>query len=198
MSYADARETDAAARTVDRLYRYDPRSRATLTTLGEIHADRERYDRARAYWDRLPDIEPGNPAGYLEAATVFWDYYQFDDALRIIAQGRTKLRDPALYAYEAGAIYEGLRQPGRAIDEYVRGALAGGRRLSGAEPAADARETSGVSRAGPIGRRPPRPTGTRREPPPCRSGSPCSRRRAGVTISSVSSWRCSIGRPRSS
>src|SRR6185295_17636734 len=89
LSYADARETDAAARTVDLLYRYDPRSRATLTTLGEIHADRERYDRARAYWDRLPDIEPGNPAGYLEAATVFWDYYQFDDALRIIAQCRT-------------------------------------------------------------------------------------------------------------
>ena len=124
LSYADARETDAAARTVDLLYRYDPRSRATLTTLGEIHADRERYDRARAHWDRLPDIEPGNPAGYLEAATVFWDYYQFDDALRIISQGRTKLRDPALYAYEAGAIYEGLRQPGRAIDEYMRGALA--------------------------------------------------------------------------
>ena len=111
-------------RTVDRLHQYDPRSLATLTTLGEIYADRERYDRARAYWDRLPEIEPGNPAGYLEAATVFWDYYQFDDALRIIAQGRTKLRNPALYAYEAGAIYEGLRQPERAIDEYVRGALA--------------------------------------------------------------------------
>ena len=124
LSYADARETDAAARTVNLLSRYDPRSRAALTTLGEIHADREQYDRARAHWDRLPDIEPGNPAGYLEAATVFWDYYQFDDALRIISQGRTKLRDPALYAYEAGAIYEGLRQPGRAIDEYMSGALA--------------------------------------------------------------------------
>jgi Flp pilus assembly protein TadD len=123
LSYADARETDAAAQTVERLYQYDPRSLATLTTLGEIYADRERYDRARSYWDRLPDIEPGNPAGYLESATVFWDYYQFDDALRIIAQGRTKLHDPARYAYEAGAIHEGLRQPERAIDEYVRGAL---------------------------------------------------------------------------
>ena len=124
LSYADPREADAAASAVDRLYQYDPRSLATLTTLGEIYADRERYDRARPQWNRLPDIEPGNPAGYLESATVFWDYYQFDDALRIIAQGRTRLGDPALYAYEAGAIYEGLRQPERAIDEYVRGALA--------------------------------------------------------------------------
>jgi tetratricopeptide (TPR) repeat protein len=124
LSYADARETDAAATTVERLHQYDPRSLPTLTALGEIYADRERYDRARSYWDRLPDVEPGNAAGYLESATVFWDYYQFDDALRIIEQGRTKLRDPALFAYEAGAIYEGLRQPERAIDEYVRGALA--------------------------------------------------------------------------
>jgi tetratricopeptide (TPR) repeat protein len=124
LSYADARETDAAARVFTRLHQYDPRSAATLTTLGEIYADRERYGPARAHWDRLPDIEPGNRAGYFEAATVFWDYYQFDDALRIIAQGRTKLRDPVLYAYEAGAIHEGLRQHERAIEEYTRGALA--------------------------------------------------------------------------
>jgi tetratricopeptide (TPR) repeat protein/predicted Zn-dependent protease len=124
LSYADARETDAAARTLERLHQYDPRDTATLTTLGEIYADRDRYDRARTPWDRLMAIEPGQPAGYLEAATLFWDYFQFDEAQRAIAAGRTQLRDPALYAYEAGAIYEGQRQPARAIDEYARGALA--------------------------------------------------------------------------
>jgi tetratricopeptide (TPR) repeat protein len=124
LSYADPRDTDAAAGAEERVHQYDPRSLAALTTLGEIYADRDRLDRARSHWDRLPDIEPGRAAGYLESATVFWDYYQFDDALRIIALGRSRLRDPALYAYEAGAIYEGLRQPDRAIDEYVRGALA--------------------------------------------------------------------------
>ena len=123
LSYADARETDAAARVLQLSHQYDPRRAATLTTLGEIYADRERYESARTYWDRIPAIEPGNAAGYLEAATVFWDYYQFDDALRIIAQGRKTLNSPALYAYEAGAIYEGLRQPERAIEEYARGAL---------------------------------------------------------------------------
>ncbi len=125
LSWADARETDAAAQAEGRIYQYDPRNTATLTTLGEIYADRERYDRARSQWDRLTEIEPGTAAGYLESATVFWDYYQFDEALRVLAQGRARLKNPALYAYEAGAIYEGLRQPERAIDEYVRGALAG-------------------------------------------------------------------------
>jgi len=124
LSYADPREIDAAAQIVDRLARADPRSLPALTTLGEIYADHDRIDRARPYWDRLPDVEPGTAAGYLESATVFWDYYQFDDALRLIAQGRTRLRDPALFAYEAGAIYEGLRQPDRAVDEYARGTLA--------------------------------------------------------------------------
>ena len=124
LSYTDARETDAAARVFARLNQYDPRSAATLTTLGEVYADREQFARARPHWERLPEIEPGNASGYLEAATVFWDYYQFEDALRIIAQGRTKLREPALYAYEAGAIYEGLRNAERATEEYVRGALA--------------------------------------------------------------------------
>ncbi len=131
LSHADARETDAAAQVLARLQQYDPRSAAHLTTLGEIHADRERYDSARGHWNRIPDIEPGRPAGYLDAATIFWDYYQFDDALRIIAQGRTKLRNPTLYAYEAGAIYEGLRQPKPAVEEYTRGALS----AAGASPA---------------------------------------------------------------
>ncbi len=124
LSYADVRETDAAVAIEERIHRYQPRDSATLTSLGEIYADRERYQLARPHWDRIPDIEPGHAGGYLETATIFWDYYQFDDALRVIAQGRSRLAAPALYAYEAGAICEGMRQPERAIDEYVRGALA--------------------------------------------------------------------------
>ena len=33
-------------------------------------------------------LEPGKPDGYLGAATVFWDYYLYNDALRIIRQAR--------------------------------------------------------------------------------------------------------------
>ena len=123
LSYADAREIDAAVAAEQRLARFDPRDAAALTTLGEIYADREQYDRARAFWDRLPGLEPGSGGAYLESATVFWDYFRFDDALRVIEEGRRKLRTPSLHAYEAGAIHEGLRQPARAVDEYVKGAL---------------------------------------------------------------------------
>ena len=45
--------------------------------------------------------------------------------MRLLAEGRKKLADPALFAYEAGAIYENQRDYKRAVAEYAKGALAG-------------------------------------------------------------------------
>ena len=113
-----------AVALVENAIQYDPGNHAALTAAGEIYADRESYAQARPYWNRIPQIEPGNADGYLEAATVFWDYFQFDDALRVLADGRRKLSGPALFAYQAGAIYENKGEFDRAIEEYLKGALA--------------------------------------------------------------------------
>lgn len=121
----DPSKTEVAARIEEKLSQADPRSLPTLTRVGEIYADQERFDRARPFWNRLAAVEPGRPDGYLEAATVFWDYFQFDDALRLIEEGRRKLGNPSLYAYEAGAIYESKRDYEHAVLEYAKGALAG-------------------------------------------------------------------------
>src|SRR5260221_10043931 len=72
----------------------------------------------------MPDTEPGRPQSYEEAATVFWDYYYFEDALRLLNLGRSKLRDDTLYSYQIGAIYESKHDYTRAVDEYVKGSLA--------------------------------------------------------------------------
>ena len=101
-----------------------PRDNAALTRLGEIYADRELFSRSKPAWDRIAQIQPGTSNGYLEAATIFWDYFRYDDALRLLGEGRKKLADPALFAYEAGAIYENQRDYKRAIEEYAKGALA--------------------------------------------------------------------------
>ena len=58
--------------------------------------------KASPYWDRIPTIVPGQPGGYLEAATIYWDYFDFDNALRLLNDGRKKLADENLYSYEAG------------------------------------------------------------------------------------------------
>jgi Flp pilus assembly protein TadD len=116
--------TDTAIAVEEKLSQSNPRDRQTLTAIGEIEADRERFDRARAAWDRIPEIEPAKQEGYLEAATIFWDYYRYDDALRWIEEARKRFKQDSLFAYEAGAIRENQRNYDRAIREYAKGAIA--------------------------------------------------------------------------
>ncbi|BDC52224.1 hypothetical protein F183_A45390 [Bryobacterales bacterium F-183] len=116
---------DIAANIERNLVKADPRDTAAITRLGEMEADRERFNAAKPYWDTIPNIEPGKPEGAIEAATLYWDYFRFDDALRTIEEGRKRLKDPAMGAYEAGAIRENQRDYNRAIEEYVTGALSG-------------------------------------------------------------------------
>ncbi len=120
----DPKDVDTSVGIEENLSRFQPGDRATLTRIGEIYADQEMFSRSRPYWNRIAEIEPGHSGGYLESAAVFWDYYLFDDALRLIDQGRNKLSKAALFAYEAGAIYENKRNYSRAVDEYVKGAVA--------------------------------------------------------------------------
>ena len=119
-----AKYAAAAVSIEENLSRFRPRDRGPLTRIGEIYAEQEQFARAQPYWNRIPQIEPGKADGYLEAATIDWDYFQFDVALRLLAEGRSKLADPALFAYQAGAIYENKRDFRRAVREYARGALA--------------------------------------------------------------------------
>jgi tetratricopeptide (TPR) repeat protein len=44
--------------------------------------------------------------------------------LRLLKLGRTRLHDDTLYSYQLGAIYENKQDYVRAVDEYVKGALA--------------------------------------------------------------------------
>ncbi|MBS1872968.1 MAG: hypothetical protein JSU00_07120 [Acidobacteria bacterium] len=119
----DPKHTDTAAALEQSLVAYAPGDSVALTYAGEIQADRERFDRARPLWNRIATTEPGKAERYLESATVFWDYFLFDDALRVIDEGRRKLNDPAMHAYQAGAIYESKRQYDRALSEYASAAF---------------------------------------------------------------------------
>jgi hypothetical protein len=116
--------SDTAVGVEDKLAEANPRDRQTLTAIGEMEADRDHFDKARAAWDLIPEIDPAKPDEYLEAATLFWDYYRYDDALRWIEEGRKRLKQTSLFAYEAGAIHENQRDYDRAIREYSKGAVA--------------------------------------------------------------------------
>jgi tetratricopeptide (TPR) repeat protein len=125
LAYFEPANTAVAAKIEDNLLQANPTDTEIMARIGDIYADREQFEQAAPYWERIPQVSPGQSGGYLEAATIYWDYFDFDNAMRLLGKGRDRLANPSLYAYEAGAIYENQRDYPHAIDEYVKGALSG-------------------------------------------------------------------------
>jgi predicted Zn-dependent protease len=125
LAYFDPASTAVAVKIEDNLLQANPRDTELMAQIGDIYADRELFAQAAQYWERIPQVAPGEAGGYLESATIYWDYYDFENALRVLNQGRERLHDPNLYSYEAGAIYENQRDYAHAIEEYVRGSVNG-------------------------------------------------------------------------
>jgi tetratricopeptide (TPR) repeat protein len=97
-----------------------PASGEYRTRAGEIQAELGNYDRARLEWEQLIQTGRGAPDTYLETATVYWDYFQYEDALRVIEKLREQMHDPTLYAFQAGAIQEARHKTVEALAEYVK------------------------------------------------------------------------------
>jgi predicted Zn-dependent protease len=131
LAYLDPAYTTTAVQIESNLLAANPSSTEILARIGDIYSDREMFAQAAPYWERIPKVAPGESSGYLEAATIYWDYFDFDNALRLLNEGRKNLGDDNLYGYEEGAIYEGKREYTRAIQEYANAALA----ASGESPA---------------------------------------------------------------
>lgn len=124
LAYVDPKNTERAVAIEQNKMSLEPGNRDTLARIGDIYADRAQFDKAYPYWQKIPQTAAGDPSSYLDAATVFWDYYRFDEAMALIAKGRQQLHNDALYAYQAGAIYENERDYPKAIAEYLKGSLA--------------------------------------------------------------------------
>ena len=121
----DPKYTDAAVAMASYQQQAEPRDQAILARMGDILADREQFGRARQFWERIPAEQPNKQEAYLDTATIYWDYYLYGDALRWITAARKHFHDPALFAYQAGAIEENKRDYPSAVREYMAGALAG-------------------------------------------------------------------------
>ncbi len=126
LAFFDLANTEIAVRVETNLVAANPGNTENLARVGDIYSDRGLFSQAASYWERIPRVAPGESGGYLEAATIYWDYFDFDNALRLLGEGRQKLNNNDLYRYESGAIFEGKRDYPQAIREYVQGALAEG------------------------------------------------------------------------
>lgn len=131
LAYFDPAQTARAVSVEKHLLAANPADMDRLARIGDIYADsgadsttrHENIAEAAPYWRLMPGVHPGTADGYLQSATIFWDYFQFDDALGEIREARAKFHQPVLYGYEAGAIYEGKRDLPDAIREYTAAAV---------------------------------------------------------------------------
>jgi len=124
LAYFHSGDTDKAVAIEKRLLDAKPDDLETMARIGDIYADRGRMAEAEPYWIRMAEVRPGDADGYLQSATVFWDYFDFPTSLAQLRKGRERLADPAAFGYQAGAIEESQGNAGAAIKEYVAGALA--------------------------------------------------------------------------
>ena len=111
---------EEAALTFAKMADIYPADHSYRIKAGEVYAQLGDFKHAGEQWDKLIQIEPGERNTYLEVATVYWDYYQFDQAVRVFKDLRTVTGDPTIYAYRLGAVYEGKGDLDSAVAEYVK------------------------------------------------------------------------------
>jgi cellulose synthase operon protein C len=87
LAYFEPADTAIAATIEDNLLQASPSDTEIMARIGDIYADRDLFARAEPYWERIPQAAPGQAAGYLDAATIYWDYFDFDNALRLLGEG---------------------------------------------------------------------------------------------------------------
>jgi tetratricopeptide (TPR) repeat protein len=133
LAYFHSEDTDKAVAIEKRLLSARPDDLETMARIGDIYADRGRMAEAAPYWTRMAETHPGEADGYLQSATVFWDYFDFASASEQLRKARERLAQPALFGYQAGAIEESQNNLPGAIQEYVAGSL-------GDKPSEESRE----------------------------------------------------------
>ncbi len=118
-AYQDDKYSEESAKVYLQLARIYPTNHDYKTKAGEVFADMSDFTRAHQAWDSILATEQGVANTYLEVASIYWDYFQFDDAARVIKDYRVNSGDKTALAYKLGAIYEGKNDWKQAINEYV-------------------------------------------------------------------------------
>ncbi|MGH9752027.1 MAG: tetratricopeptide repeat protein, partial [Blastocatellia bacterium] len=116
----DQRPLEEAAEVQQAMADSQPASETYRTQAGEVYAELGDYRRAGEQWERLITLRPGDAEIYLDTATIYWDYFQYDDAMRTLASMRRRMNDRTLYAFQMAALLEAKHRTNEAIGEYVK------------------------------------------------------------------------------
>jgi tetratricopeptide (TPR) repeat protein len=113
-------KTAESASTYDLLAKLHPRNKEYPTEAGEVLIESGKGSQAAARWLKVLEIDPTSEDLYLEAASIFWDYYRFNEAADVLLTARRNLKQPALFGAKLAAVYESAKDYPKAVAEYVR------------------------------------------------------------------------------
>lgn len=111
-----------AAADARKAFLNDPANADKARLAGEISAEAGEFQKAREMWREIIATGAGDPKTYLDAAATNWDYFMFEEALRIVRDLRSATGDERRLAFEAGAIYESNGDLYAALGEYFSAA----------------------------------------------------------------------------
>ncbi len=123
LAFFHPEDIDKAVAIDERLLEFRPGDLDLMARIGDTYADRGRFGEAEPYWVRMAEVHPGDSDGYLQSATVFWDYYDLADAEAQLAKARERLGKPTLFGYQSGTIAESRGDMTEAVREYVASAM---------------------------------------------------------------------------
>ena len=117
--YAKIDFTYKSAEIYLRLSKIYPHQLEFYEKAGEVYAEVGRFNKASEIWDKMVCVQRGDENIYLNVATLYWDYYQFQRAVDLFKQIRKIKGNPRLYSSQLAAVYECLKDYPSAIDEYI-------------------------------------------------------------------------------
>ncbi|MBN2541232.1 hypothetical protein JXI42_00040 [bacterium] len=89
-------------------------------TAGEILVEMGKFEEAFSKWNQMLFIARGDRNLYLELATLYWDYYQFEQSLSTFQHCREVFDDGRLFGKQVAAVYESDDDYENALREYVK------------------------------------------------------------------------------
>ncbi len=96
-----------------------PSDKNGYVVAGDLLASMNRWAEAETYFKKLTVIDPENNDNYLELATIYWDYFKYDDGLAVLNSRRGSSAGGFIFGREIAGLFELTDSVEVAVPEYI-------------------------------------------------------------------------------
>jgi tetratricopeptide (TPR) repeat protein len=114
-------KSDEAVKLLQRLIAVEPSSKNAYVTAGDITAlDKDKtWEAADNFFSKITAIDPENNDNYIELATIYWDYFKYEEGLDVLSKRRIEAGSDFIFGREIANLFEINGSVEVAIPEYI-------------------------------------------------------------------------------